>query len=152
MGNRVVLAALAELSRHHEIKQLVELVLAAGDVNKNEFTQNAELIEEAAHGVTLYASSSDRALDLSEGIAQMPRVGKVESQGPIVIEGIDSIDVTALGDDIFAVNHDTYADSPVVEDIARLIRFNIRPPNVRTPRIRGIPEGSDHPRYWRYSQ
>jgi esterase/lipase superfamily enzyme len=127
-------------------------VLAAADVNKNEFIQNAALIEEAARGVTLYASSSDRALDLSEGIAQMSRVGKVESGEPITIEGIDSIDVTALGDDIFAFNHDTYADSPVIEDIARLIRFNIRPPNIRTPRIRGIPEGSDHPHYWRYSR
>jgi esterase/lipase superfamily enzyme len=96
MGNRVVLAALAELSKHHEIKPLGELVLAAADVNKNEFTQNAALIEEAARGVTLYASSSDRALDLSEGIAQMPRVGKVESGGPITIEGVDSIDVTAI--------------------------------------------------------
>jgi esterase/lipase superfamily enzyme len=152
MGNRVVLAALTELAKHHEIRPLAELVLAAADVNKNQFAQNAALIKEAARGVTLYASSSDRALDISGVIAQMPRVGEVEPGGPITVEGIDSIDVTALGDDIFVSNHDTYAGSPVVEDIARLIRFNIRPPNIRTPRIRGIPEGSDHPHYWRYSQ
>jgi esterase/lipase superfamily enzyme/ABC-type sugar transport system substrate-binding protein len=151
MGNRVVVAALADLEKHNEIAPLGEVVLAAADVNTNEFSQKAELIEEAAFGVTLYVSSSDRALDLSEGIAQMPRVGKVDSDGPLVVDGADSIDVTTLGDDIFGLNHGTYSDSPVVEDIARLIRFHNRPPNIRTPRIRGIPEGSDHPRYWKYS-
>jgi esterase/lipase superfamily enzyme/ABC-type sugar transport system substrate-binding protein len=151
MGNRVVVAALADLAKHNEITTIGELVLAAADVNTNEFNQKAELIEEAAYGVTLYVSSSDRALELSEGVAQMPRVGKVDSDGPLIIDGVDSIDVTNLGDDIFGLNHGTYSDSPVVEDIARLIRFHNRPPNIRTPRIRGIPEGSDHPRYWKYS-
>jgi esterase/lipase superfamily enzyme/ABC-type sugar transport system substrate-binding protein len=151
MGNRIIVSALAELSKHQEISPIGEVVLAAADVNRNIFAQNASLIEAAAHGVTLYTSSSDRALDISEDIAQMPRIGKVESDGPIVINGADSIDVTSLGDDIFGLNHGTYSDSPVIEDIARLIRFRDRPPNIRTPRIRSIPEGSEHPRYWKYS-
>jgi esterase/lipase superfamily enzyme len=108
MGNRVVVAALADLEKHNEIAPLGEVVLAAADVNTNEFNQKAQLIEDAALGVTLYVSSSDRALGLSEGIAQMPRVGKVDSDDPLVVDGADSIDVTTLGDDIFGLNHGTY--------------------------------------------
>jgi esterase/lipase superfamily enzyme/ABC-type sugar transport system substrate-binding protein len=152
MGNRVVVSALAELSADHRKKPSGELVLAAADVNSDQFLQRASLMKQAAHGVTIYASASDRALELSSGIAQMPRIGKINAGGPVVVGGVDSIDVTVMGDDLFSWNHDTYAGSSVIEDIARLIRFGTRPPNIRTPRIRGIPEGSDQPLYWRYSE
>ena len=152
MGNRVVVSALADLSANRQKKSSGELVLAAPDVNKDQFLQKAFLITQAAHGVTLYASASDRALELSSEIAQMLRIGKVDADGPVVVGGVDSIDVTAMGDDLLAWNHDTYANGPIIEDIARLIRFGTRPPNIRTPRIRGMPEGSDNPRYWRYSE
>ena len=100
--------------------------------------------------MTLYASSADVPVGVSGVVAQMPRAGSVGPEGPLVVEGIDSIDVTAMGDDLFALNHDTYANSEVIEDIARIIRSETRPPNFRTSRIIGVPEGAERPRYWRY--
>ena len=41
MGNRVVVPALTELSKHHEIDPIGELILAAADLNTTEFSQNA---------------------------------------------------------------------------------------------------------------
>jgi esterase/lipase superfamily enzyme len=125
--------------------------MAAADVNKNHFAQKAELIGKAAKGgVTLYASSSDKALGLSGFIAGGERLGKVGADGPFTYDGFDSIDVSEMGDDAFSSNHSTYATGPLVEDMARIIRFDTRPPSRRTPRIRAMPEGSSHPRYWKF--
>jgi esterase/lipase superfamily enzyme len=152
MGNRIVVDALADLSAHEEIKPLEELIMAAPDVNRETFISKANLIQRASKGVTLYASSSDRALGISGFLAEMPRLGKVESDGPVTIDGIDAIDVTAMGDELLSWNHNTYANGPLVDDISRLIRFETRPPGTRSPRIRGVPEGSNHPRYWRFAE
>jgi esterase/lipase superfamily enzyme len=151
MGNRVVVDAISDLFGREGLKQLSEVILAAADVNKKHFLTEAPLITKAAKGVTLYASSIDIPLGLSGEIAQMPRAGFVPPEGPLVVDGVDSIDVTAMGNDLFALYHDTYSNSPVIDDIARIIRSETRPPNIRTARIRGMPEDSDHPRYWRYA-
>jgi esterase/lipase superfamily enzyme len=149
MGNRVVVDAIADMFGKKNIKPLSEIILAAPDVNKNRFMQQAKIIKDSAKGVTLYASSSDVPLGVSGDIAQMPRAGFVTPDGPLVVDGIDSIDVTAMGEDLFALNHDTYSNSSVIDDLALIIRSEIRPPNIR--RIRGVPEGSDNPRYWRFA-
>lgn len=128
MGNRVVVDAPANLSSLNEIHSLNELVMAAADVDKNHFAQKAELIEKAAKGITLYASSSDKALGLSGFIARGERLGKVGPDGPFTYDGLDSIDVSEMGDDAFSTNHSTYATGPLVEDMARIIRFDTRPP------------------------
>jgi esterase/lipase superfamily enzyme len=151
MGNRVVVDAIADMFGKQNVKPLSEIILAAPDVNKNRFLQEAKLIKESAKGATLYASSSDIPLGLSGDTAQMPRAGFVAPDGPLVVEGVDSIDVTAMGKDLFALNHGIYSDSSVIDDLALIIRSEIRPPSMRTARIRGVPEGSDHPRYWRYA-
>jgi esterase/lipase superfamily enzyme len=151
MGNRVVVDAIADMFGKKNIKPLSEIILAAPDVNKNRFMQQAKIIKDSAKGVTLYASSSDVPLGVSGDIAQMPRAGFVTPDGPLVVDGIDSIDVTAMGEDLFALNHDTYSNSSVIDDLALIIRSEIRPPNIRTARIRGVPEGSDNPRYWRFA-
>jgi esterase/lipase superfamily enzyme/ABC-type sugar transport system substrate-binding protein len=152
MGNRVLLDAISDVFKSREIDPLSELILAAPDVDLTHFLQTAPSVQKAARGVTLYASSADVPLGLSGEIAQMRRAGIVGPDGPVVVQGIDSIDVTTMGNDLFALNHDTYANSDVIDDIARIIRSETRPPNFRTARIVGVPEGAEHPRYWKYAQ
>ena len=148
MGNRVLLDAISDALKNRELNPLSELILAAPDVDLTHFKQTAPSVRKAARGMTLYASSVDVPLGLSGEIAQMPRAGFVGPDGPVVVDGIDSIDVTAMGNDLFALHHDTFANSEVIDDIARIIRSETRPPNFRTARIIGMPEGSEHPRYW----
>lgn len=103
--------------------------------------------------MTLYASSSDRALAASKLLAgAVPRAGDVPADGPVLISGMDSIDVTAIGTEILGLNDGTFAQNrSVLNDVALLIRTGKRPPNERLAEIRGIPDGAATPSYWRYS-
>ena len=68
-----------------------------------------------------------------------------------MLPGIETIDVTAVGDDMFAINHDVYSSNrEVLNDIGSLLISGIHPPNDRSPLIRGVPEGSAKPQYWKY--
>jgi hypothetical protein len=90
-------------------------------------------------------------LGLMGFLGKVPRAGDVTSDGPAVIEeGIESIDVTSVGNDLFSLNHSTFASNPVIEDIGRLISKGEHPPNLRTSRIFGMPLNAIPPRYWRY--
>ena len=70
----------------------------------------------------------------------------------MIFAGIDTIDVTALGEDVFELNHSVFSSSrSAMDDLGRILQ-GIRPPGARTPQLRGLPDGSDPPRYWRYPQ
>jgi esterase/lipase superfamily enzyme len=76
MGNRALLNALAELSRTHSTIRFREIVLAAPDIDAGVFRQIATAIASEAGRVTLYASSTDRALIASQHFHQFPRAGE----------------------------------------------------------------------------
>jgi hypothetical protein len=63
---------------------------------------------------------------------------------------MDSIDVTALGDDLFALNHGVFSTSRVlIDDIGRLLLHGTRPPDLRTPELLRVPE-TPPTKYWKY--
>lgn len=152
MGNLVVLDALAQHPHRSEPLNLGELILAAPDVDRDQFRNIVSKLAGAAAGMTLYASSIDRALLASKRAAgAIPRAGDVPAGGPLVIAGLDSIDVTAIGDEMFGFRHTTFATTrSIVNDIGLLIRTGRRPPPTRLSEIRGMPEGASPPTYWRY--
>ena len=154
MGNQIVVDVLAKAAELELGLQLSEVVLAAPDVDKDVFTSLADRLRKAAAGVTLYASSADKALWASEIKAgRVPRAGDVPAAGPLVLPGIDTIDITAVGNDAFALNHGTYSSSrSVIEDIGRIISATgiVRPPHRRSTQLRRVPELSEQPRYWRF--
>jgi hypothetical protein len=60
--------------------------------------------------------------------------------GPLIFPGMETIDVTAVGEDMFSLNHDAYSGvRSVLDDIGRLVISGIHPPNLRSPQIRGVP-------------
>jgi hypothetical protein len=77
------------------------------------------------------------------------RAGDVPAEGPLVLPGIDTIDVTAASTDAFAINHSGYAqNNSLLTDIGELIETGKRPPENRTmhpERVTG-----DRGTYWRY--
>ena len=125
-------------------------MMAAPDVDRDQFRTLAPMAKAIVGGMTLYASSADRTMALSRTLAGgIPRAGDVPTDGPIILQNVETIDVTAVGEDIFGLNHNVFAASrDVMEDISALLRLNLPPP--RLTQIRAVPEPPAAPRYWRY--
>ena len=150
MGNWPTLVALGQVSRSPKKAKLSQVVLAAPDVDAEEFTRMVAKVVPSAKGLTLYASSSDAAMIASRKLRKDTfRAGDVPPTGPIVIRGMDTIDVTLVGTDVFSLAHSEYAEKrELLNDIALLFRKGERPPNSRTPILQSV-KLSDK-QYWRF--
>jgi esterase/lipase superfamily enzyme len=151
MGNLVTLDSLASHPHVTDPLGIAQVLMAAPDVDKDHYMQIATRVRAAAKGMTLYASSTDRALVASKRLAGgVSRAGDVSDSGPILVDGIDAIDVSPIGEEIFGLGHGAYAQTrPVLNDIALAISKQERPP--RLAEIRGMPIGESPPRWWRFS-
>ena len=79
----------------------------------------------------------------------MPRAGYVDKT-PIMLPGVDSIDVTRMGDELLGLNHDTFASNRSLIDDIGLVLDGVRPPNKRLRQIRPVP--IDPPtKYWEFA-
>jgi esterase/lipase superfamily enzyme len=150
MGNQIVLRTLEALARERPDIRFNQIVLAAPDVDRDEFEQIASGISAIADGVTLYASSTDAALNASKRFrAGQIRAGDIGRNGPAIVPGVDSIDISAASTDIFALNHDVYVAGAVISsDLTLLLSNGLRPPNQRTPLFEQ--RTLDGKRYWQY--
>jgi esterase/lipase superfamily enzyme/tetratricopeptide (TPR) repeat protein len=150
IGNMVLLRALEKLGNDgSRISSVVgEIIDAAPDVDPDLFVQMVNRIKSKGGNLTLYASQSDKALWLSSWLRDRPRAGFIHDE-PLVVSGVDTIDITAATANWFALNHDVYANSPViVEDIRRLILTSERPPQQRTNAYDAV-RTKDGRTYWR---
>jgi len=151
MGNQVLVNALVQSALSNANISLNELVMAAPDVPLNVFQSELDQIRAVATNITLYASSADKALLVSMEKSQMPRLGFVGRTGPNIFPGIDTIDVTAVGDDMLGLDHSTFSTSrAVIDDLGRLIRSPTHlKPDMRTPELRLMTEQANL-QYWLY--
>jgi esterase/lipase superfamily enzyme len=150
MGNQPLLDVLKDM-RLTGPQQVVinEVILAAPDVDADTFANVAQRIEGLAKGVTLYAASNDRALIISRNFWRNPRAGDVPAAGPLIVPGIETIDVTAASTDSFALNHSGYAENnDLLQDIGKLILSGLRPPDQRLPALERTPSPKGD--FWRY--
>jgi esterase/lipase superfamily enzyme len=151
MGNLLAIDALANEARTANPVRIAELIMAAPDIDQDHYRQAMKEIAKIAAGMTLYASSADKAMVVSRRLAMAPRAGDVGEGRPVLVEKIDAIDVTAVGDELFGLNHNTFASQrALLNDIKLLIRPGIRPPHDRLTEIRMMPERGERPLYWRY--
>jgi len=151
MGTFIVLDALSELAKVGPVPGLSEIVMAAPDVDIDLYKTLVANIRPRVRGMTLYASANDKALVASRSAAGKPRAGDVFNGEPILIPNIESIDVSAIGAEMFGLNHNTFASNrSLIDDIGRLVFSGVRPPHQRSPQIRCVPEGPALPDYWRY--
>jgi esterase/lipase superfamily enzyme len=151
MGNQPLLEVLKDMRAAAPDDVVINQVIsAAPDVDADNFAHLASRIEGFAKGVTLYAASNDRALIISRNFWQNPRAGDVPPGGPLIVSGIDTIDVTGVSTDAFALNHSGYAENnDLLQDIGMLIRNGLRPPDQRLPAMKRIT--TDRGDYWRYT-
>lgn len=153
MGNRPLLEALKGIARTPRTARryrIDQLILAAPDVDRDVFLEIAKSVTPAAKGITLYAMRNDRALQASRTVRGVPRAGDVPAGGPVIVAGVDSIDISDAGtNSYFSLNHSTYAERPhVLADISSLLRTGTRPPHQRFPAYRE--EAGERGIYWKY--
>jgi esterase/lipase superfamily enzyme len=101
-------------------------VLAAPDIDADEFRTNiAPAMQRTANHVTLYASSRDDALRVSQLLHRGPRAGD-SGRGLVVLAGMDTIDVTAI--DTSPWGHIYLgASDPVLQDLKHLFLYGFPP-------------------------
>lgn len=140
MGNRALTGALATLgaaSGAGTTKPFAEAVLAAPDVDSEKFRTLVPRMRRAASRLTLYASSRDRAIQLSRLVHRAPRAGEA-GRDLQVMEGLDTIDATAVGTD--ALGHSYYGGKALIFDMFYLLRNGLGPQDRvgLVPRTRGL--------------
>jgi esterase/lipase superfamily enzyme len=132
MGNRALAAALSQiaLEMHDQARLFNQVILAAPDIDADEFKSNiAPAMQRTAQRLTLYASARDDALLASQLVHHGPRAGDA-GEGLVVVQGIDTIDVTAI--DTSPWGHSYYGSSdPVLHDLRALFSRAV-PPRDRT--------------------
>lgn len=153
LGNAVLLNVLQDYKMPASAGAVInQVILAAPAIDAEEFGIIAGKIKGlVSGGVTLYASSNDRALYAASSLNRgRPMAGDVPAGGPVIVAGIDSIDVSAIPTDSFW-GHDRYADRrELLEDIWRLVSKGVRPPDSRSPRYKAVDKVGQV--FWRYAQ
>ncbi len=152
MGNQLMLDVLRDMRPNTAPGGVVvsQVILAAPDVDRDAFEGLARDIQGLANGVTLYAAANDRALNASRRFhGGVPRAGDVPEGGPVVVPGIDTIDITSASTDALALNHSSYAqNNALLEDIQLLVQSGERPPEKRSPKLQKIETAKGV--YWKY--
>jgi esterase/lipase superfamily enzyme len=122
MGNRVLTSALAEIANDPAIAtkpRFHEIALTAPDVDAQVMVRLARAIVPIGRRVTLYASSRDKALQISQLENDAPRAG-LGGDDILVLAGVDSIDASAVDTEL--VGHFYYAENrSVLNDIFSLV-------------------------------
>ncbi|REJ38599.1 MAG: alpha/beta hydrolase [Microcystis flos-aquae TF09] len=127
MGNRATLNAIDRLINrlNHTGLQLGQIILAAPDVDSMIFRSLAGVYTQVTNKqITLYTSSKDDALSLSEIIHGYPRAGK--NPPFTVVNQINTIDVGAIDMSSWGHAYITQTER-VIEDINKVIYDNCLP-------------------------
>jgi esterase/lipase superfamily enzyme len=151
MGNQLLLPVLRDLRRETPSKVTIsQVILAAPDVDRDAFENIASELVGASRGITMLAASNDIALEISRRFwGGVPRAGDIPPEGPLVTDGVDTIDITAISTDVFALNHSGFATKiALLNDLQLLIQTGERPPERRVPILERVKTKKGD--YWRY--
>jgi len=140
MGNRLLSRALERIAPSSP-RAFEHIALTAPDIDEGEFRKLAGALAASSRNVTMYVSADDRALLVSQGLHQFPRVGLERN----VYAGIDTVDATGV--DMSLIRHSYFGESSsVVRDLFQLMRCRL-PVDKRSGLAASAP--SD-PRFWRF--
>jgi esterase/lipase superfamily enzyme len=151
MGNRPVTQALRDFAlenRGQKNKPMFnQVALMAPDVDAALFQQMAHDMELSAHRITLYASSRDAALRLSNYFAGYQRAGEGLPH-LLVVPGLDTVDASAVDTSMLGFYHSYFADSTtILSDLFR--NFTGVPPSSRQG-LHAVATAAG--KYWRFGQ
>ncbi len=125
MGNRLIFQSLFELAQKPDICKslnLGQVIFTAADINAKIFELRFPSIGNLAQHYTLYCSSQDKALKVSQSIHGFNRVGEVVDTIPTtILPKLDTIDISKTDTSFFG--HDYHAsNTAVLDDIGELLR------------------------------
>jgi esterase/lipase superfamily enzyme len=146
MGNRALVNCLDRIAQVSQSgarpkARFHQTILAAPDIDAGLFRQLAQRFTNASDRTTLYASSGDFALQMSQQFHKYPRAGE---SGPkiVVVPRIDTVDVSTVPAGF--LGHSYYGSSrSVLTDVYELIKSGSPPPRFGLRQSSG---GSDV--YW----
>lgn len=127
MGTRALTNALKELSYIYQGKHIFKnIILAAPDIDKDVFQVSfLPYITKTTDMITLYASSDDSALKLSNTLHSGERIGQ-GGNDVFVYEGLDTID--ASGIDTSMLGHSYFAQKEILmTDLKEVITKSLPP-------------------------
>ena len=151
MGNQLLLNVLRDLKRNAPPDVTIgQVILAAPDVDRDTFEFMAKEISGLGQSITMLAASNDRALEASRRFwGGVPRAGDVPAEGPLVIAGIDTIDISRLSTEMLSLNHNGYADKrQLIDDMRLLLKDGTRPPDKRSPSLERVTTSKGE--FWRF--
>lgn len=130
MGTRALSNALKEISYKYYGKKIFKnIMLAAPDIDKDVFKVNLlPYIIKTTEKITLYASSDDSALKISEGLHSGERVGQGGKE-IFVFNGLSSIDATGI--DTSLLGHSYFAEKDLLIGDIKDIIYKSLPPSKR---------------------
>jgi esterase/lipase superfamily enzyme len=125
MGNRVLLAALQWLVGHGRAPRAVDkIVCAAPDEDAADFVAAMAELRQVGRRRTLYASSKDKPVWLSEVVHGYPRAGRIP---PVTLaEGLDTVDASDL-EATFLGHSDFATERPLLQDLFSLLKASLEP-------------------------
>jgi len=128
MGNRALIKALGTLPLFNSTSFINQIVLAAPDIDSGEFVQIAASIQSSGKRTTLYASSNDKAIEISKQVHEYPRAGE---SGPdiVIVNGVDTIDASNV--DTSFIGHSYFADKRTVLSDLYYVLSEGKPPSER---------------------
>jgi esterase/lipase superfamily enzyme len=143
MGNKALVNALDRMPLS-ATRKFSQIVLTAPDVDADTFVQLANAVKRHGQRTTLYASANDKALLASKQLQTYRRAGDT-AEGVLVVEGIDTVDVSAVDTDL--VGHFYYGDNrSVLSDMFLLLTQNLPP--TKRPQLR--PSGTAPNQFWQF--
>ena len=136
MGNLALTRALVDfLARRGQVAQPLfrEIILAAPDMNADVFKDEiVPQIRGKGSRLTLYASSRDYALVVANFLRSgLPRAGYVDKDQPLVVDGVETIDVSAVNTSFLGgrlMGHSYFGARPaVLGDMWEVLKSGKRP-------------------------
>lgn len=147
MGNRGLTNAIATLVEREPLaaRKIKEIILAAPDIDADVFKRDiAPALARSGAGVTLYASSADRALIASRTVHGSPRAGD-SGRSRVIASGVETIDASEI--DTSWLGHSYYAEAqPLIADMFNLVKNRQRAAQ-RFGLLRETDSGGS---YWRF--
>ena len=125
MGNEVLTQALKIIANRNAGKppahRFAETILAAPDVDTGVFVSAVDLVKTISARVTTYVSSSDLAMMASNYFRRSSfRAGDSKPE-PVVIEGVDTVDISAVSNDWLGHDYAT-SNQSVLRDLWSVVQ------------------------------
>jgi esterase/lipase superfamily enzyme len=140
MGNQATIRALDQIAAQTSLTRAIfdQVVLCSPDVDRAEFERIASRIQTTSRRTTLYASSNDKALQVSAILNRSgPRLGDATS-GVVTRMGLESVDASKVTTDLFSLNHTFFSSVPsVIGDLRTVLTTPALPAQRGLLEVRG---------------